>query len=289
MSSKKRKQERKPLSQPSPSPRLAEPSEGRVDVVIPVFNRLGLLRRCVESAQAYGGARLGKFVFVDDGSNEEGLEAYCRERGAYVRHLRSFGFARAANRGVQLAAGPLFVLMNSDIEATPGWLEPLVEVLETRPEVAIAAPLLLFPKGSRQPERPAGKVQSCGFATAISGRPYHRLITWSPDNPKVQQPRDDLQGATAAVWAVRRSVWDKLRGFEEGYGAYYEDADFCIRAKLAEHRIAYVPRSVLYHWVGASTIAAPKEGGFVSNIQRSEALYFERHRQNLVCDEWALV
>lgn len=272
-----------------PADATLAPGPARLDVVIPVFNRLEMLKKCVESVRAGAGERLGSFVFVDDGSTEAGIEAYCRSQGKCIRHPKAGGFARSVNGAVGLVMTPFFVIMNSDVEATPGWLEPLASCLETRPEVGIAAPLLLFPTDSRDPNRPAGKVQSCGFATNIQGRPWHRLMGWSPESPRVREARDDLQGATGAVWAVRLSLWKTLKGFEPSFGAYFEDVDYCLRLRRAGSKIAYVPESVLYHRVGASYSQAAKEGGHIPNLQAAEALFFQRHQGKLVYDEWALI
>lgn len=226
--------------------------ETKVDVIIPVFNNLKLLKMTVESAKKYGGERLGEFIFVDDCSSEPGIKEYCESQGRYYRNSVNKGFAASCNYGVRRSATNYFVLLNSDTEATEGWLDALIEMMDSNKLLVVVGPLLLFPEDSNEPTRPAGKVQSCGFAYGIYGQPYHRLITWSRDNQKVQLPRTDLQGITGACWLVRREYWKKLEGFFEEYGSYFEDSDFCIRARMSGYKIGYQPKSVLYHRVGAS-------------------------------------
>ena len=227
-------------------------NENQIDVVIPVFNQLEILKKTVSALKEHSGDLLGSIIFVDDASTEEGIGQFCTQEGRYVQNRRNVGFARTANTGAGKVGTTRFVLMNSDVEATPGWLDALAAKMAQDESYAVVAPLLLFPLDSTDPDRPAGMVQSAGFFLHIDGSPLHRFVGWDPKKQKVQLERDDLQGVTGACWLVKRTVWRELSGFEESYHSYFEDLDYCIRARVAGHKIVYTPSSLLYHQVGAS-------------------------------------
>jgi O-antigen biosynthesis protein len=251
--------------------------------VIPVYGQLRLLERAVSSAREGARPLEVRFVFADDASAEKGVREFCVANGRYVRQPRRRGFAATCNLGVGMTAGETFVLLNSDTEARPGWLAALVA--EMRDDVAVVGPLLLFAEGGASSDptiRPPGMVQSCGFAYNVQSLPYHRLIGWRPDHARVQDRRDDLQGITGACWLVKRSVWRQLRGLEESYGSYFEDADYCLRARAAGYKIVYTPEAVLTHVVGASQ----DDGAMQGYMQRNAAIFLERNMARIRYDEF---
>lgn len=227
--------------------------------MIPTFNRADMLNRLLISLKD-SDPLVQRIVVVDDASTERGgmtvqSIAATADTGVpmkYIRKVRNRGFAATVNTGVANTRSDLVAILNSDIVATPGWLTPMVDMMNSDPTIAVVGPLLLFPPDSQDPARPAGRVQSCGFGVGPRANLFHRYIGWSASHMRVQTPRKDLQAITGAVWLVRRSAWNLLGGLDEEYGTYFEDADFCLRAKKAGFAIAYCPESLLYHTVGAS-------------------------------------
>ena len=165
-----------------------------------------------------------------------------------VRVDTNLGFGGANNRAVSRCATDYVALLNPDIELTPGWWEPLVAELDTHPDVAVAAPPLLDSEGYIAE---AGQIiHADGGTEPIGGR---QSPGWPYNYAEVMQDRD-VPYASAACWMVRRSVFNELGGFDERYWpAYFEDADFCLRAADAGYRTRLVcARPVIHHHEGAS-------------------------------------
>lgn len=118
----------------------------KVDVVIPVFRDVDVTVACVRSVVSHGGPRLGRILLVDDASPEPGMgEALRRlatecDRVEVFRNAQNLGFVRSANRGLSLTRADV-VLLNSDTQVTPGWLDELAGVAALSERVAAVVPL----------------------------------------------------------------------------------------------------------------------------------------------------
>ncbi len=215
-----------------------------VTIVIPVYNRVDLLRECLESLrmQTYGPDHV---VVVDDASQEDvaacvagsGLEA------EYVRRETNGGFARAANDGLRRAGTPLVLLLNSDMTLEPDCLQRLVDGMREA-GAAMACPLVLF---RDEPDT----VYSAGDTILRGGR---------PESIGFRQPREGFFvdrrpfGVSAGAALYTRDLFDVVGAFDETYVAYYEDADLCMRARAAGFQAACVPEAVAHHVGSASLV-----------------------------------
>lgn len=133
------------------------------------------------------------------------------------------------------------IFSNADILAEPGWLPPLVDVFNN-PEVGIAGPKLIFEDGL---------LQSCGGLFDANFGPFHRYLGWRANYKLANRGPEKVSWTTGAVFAVRGSLFADLQGFDESFqGGYFEDVDFCLRAKSFGYSTWYVPESVLQHSVG---------------------------------------
>jgi GT2 family glycosyltransferase len=227
----------------------------RVTAVVPVFDGAAMLTRCV-------GALLDTdlaltIVVVDDGSRDEslriatGLAASAGGRIDVVALGRNHGFAPAVNRGVAAArasfAPDVVVLVNQDCFVKPGWLAPLVSALS---DSAVAA------AGARLLDADGATLQHAGARVEANGLTTH-LGRGSRDVDAHREARD-VDYVCGALFAFRASTWERFGPFDEGYApAYFEEVDFCVRARRAGFRIAYVPAAEAVH-AGASTSASPR-------------------------------
>jgi GT2 family glycosyltransferase len=215
-----------------------------VTVVIPVYNRVDLLRDCLESLrlQTY---RPQRIVIVDDASQED--VAACVKQmllGAdVVRRDTNGGFARAVNDGLRRVETPLVLLLNSDMTLEPDCLMRLVSGM---PEsgAAMVCPLVLF---RDDPDT----IYSAGDTILRGGRPVSLGF---------RQPRAGFQfdrrpfAVSAGAALYTRELFDVVGLFDEQFVAYFEDADLSMRARAAGFDAACVPEAVAYH-VGSASIA----------------------------------
>jgi GT2 family glycosyltransferase len=213
-------------------------------IVIPLWNNVAYTHACLVRLAAVSPAGTFEVVLVDNGSTDGTAELLAALSGdvRIVRNERNLGFSRACNQGAEVATGRHLVFLNNDTEPHPGWLEPLVEVLDSEPDVGVVGSKLLFPNGLVQH---AG-VWMVGDGSGQYLHGYHRLYLAVPDDPAVEQ-RCDVQVVTGAALAIRTDLFRELGGFDEGYWNGNEDVDLCLKVREAGLRVVYEPRSCLTH------------------------------------------
>ena len=223
---------------PTAAPRPA------ASIVIPLWNNVAFTHACLVRLAAATPAGSYEVVLVDNGSTDATQDLLATLSGdvRIVRNPRNLGVARACNQGAEVAAGRYLVFLNNDTEPHPGWLEPLVEVFDTEPDVGVVGSKLLFPNGLVQH---AG-VWMVGDRSGQAFFGLHRLYQSAPDDPIVDQ-RCDLQAVTGAALAIRRDLFRRIGGFDESYWNGNEDVDLCLKVGGAGYRVVYEPRSCLTH------------------------------------------
>jgi GT2 family glycosyltransferase len=163
-----------------------------------------------------------------------------------VRVLRAgsnLGFGGGCNAGVALAGAPYVALVNPDVTLPPGWIEPLLKVLETDATATIVAPVLLDADGF---------VQECG----------QELYADGTTRPRRQRPTEatpfEVEHASAACWLMRTDDFRRLGGFDEAFHpAYFEDVDLILRARSDGGRCLVHPGVAVTHTSGQGTPDAP--------------------------------
>ena len=211
----------------------------------------------VDSARKIEGAE----VIVADNASTDGSMAVMSEIFPQVRTLRfekNLGFTGGYNKAFQIIDSlpeppEYFVLINSDIEVTENWLQPLVEWMERHPECGACAPKL---HSWQQKEMFEYAGAAGGFIDRF-GYPFCRgrvLKRLEKDNGQYDSP-SDVFWATGACLLVRSSVYRDLGGLDERFFAHMEEIDLCWRMQLAGHKVTVVPDSLVYH-VGGGTLPA---------------------------------
>ncbi|HEX8067354.1 MAG TPA: glycosyltransferase family 2 protein [Thermoleophilaceae bacterium] len=215
-------------------------------VVVPSWNGAGWLPDCLDSIAAQT-LPPAETIVVDNGSTDGTLELL-RRRDPPVRVVelgRNTGFACAANRGLDAAAGAeLVALVNTDVVLEPDWLERMAGALDAHPEAASAAckmvdlrdPRLVWDAGDFL--RRDGDAEQRGRGTADDGR--------------FDEPGEAFSACAGAAVYRRSAVLD-AGGFDERFFAYLEDVDLGLRLRLAGWTCRYEP-AVARHAGGASAV-----------------------------------
>ena len=151
----------------------------------------------------------------------------------------NLGFARANNLLIRRAQGEYIVLLNPDTWVTYGWLDKLIALAESDPEIGIVQPKTL---------RPNGRLDSTGHS-------YTRI--WGVDMPGDRGAEEldrgqydnmtELKSCTFAAALIKRSVFDSVGLLDGKMFLYCEDMEFCLRARRQGWRVVYCPQSVVYH------------------------------------------
>jgi len=194
-----------------------------------------------------------RFVVGDNGSDDDSV-AFVTDNYPSVdviRNDRNYGFAGGYNRVLEHVQADYYVLLNSDVEVTPDWIGPVIEYLESNPDMAAAQPKIRA-YHDRDTFEYAGAAG--GFLDAY-GFPFCRGRVFDAVEPDRGQYDDarDIFWATGAALFIRRRCWDAAGGFDEDFFAHMEEIDLCWRLRRRGYRIGYCPSSVVYH-VGGATL-----------------------------------
>jgi GT2 family glycosyltransferase len=205
--------------------------------------------RCLASLRAsdYPGLHV---VVVDNGSTDGSPEHLAplleAPWGELVQAGRNLGFTGGANLGLRLALerGAAYVfLLNNDAAVAPNCITALVQAAERRPEAGFIGPKIVW---AQEPER----IWSAGMSVA-----WHRATIEAHHNAPDDGRFDDcriVQGLSGCALLVKRAVLERVGLLDERYFAYYEDLDWCLRARPAGFRCLYVGRARVAH-VGSAT------------------------------------
>ena len=223
----------------------------KVAIVILNYNGEAMLRRFLPSVVKFSqGARI---VVADNGSTDASVVVVRREFPAVelLELGENYGFAEGYNRALALLDARYFLLLNSDVEVTEGWLAPLLALMESNSEVVACQPKVLSYNNKKYFEY-AGA--SGGFIDKY-GYPYCRgrlFDTLEEDKGQYDAPCS-LFWATGASLLVRSDVFRSVGGFDGRFFAHMEEVDLCWRMLARGGVIKAVPASVVYH-VGGATL-----------------------------------
>lgn len=225
--------------------------ESRTAVVILNFNGESMLTRFLPSVVEH--TPDARIVVADNGSTDNSVSVL-RTSFPSVEVLElgeNYGFAEGYNRALAQIDATYYVLLNSDVEVTPRWLPPLVELLDNDAAVAACQPKILACNNRTHFEY-AGA--SGGFIDAY-GYPFCRgriFDTVEEDKGQYDAPCH-IFWATGAALAVRSDVFRSMGGFDGRFFAHMEEIDLCWRIQARGCGIMVVPSSVVYH-VGGATL-----------------------------------
>ena len=224
-----------------------------VAIVILNWNTRNYLKRFLPSVLAATYPNKQVYV-IDNKSTDDSVQMLRTEFPGVItiEMPENNGFASGYNFGLSTIKADYYLLMNSDLEVTPGFMEPAIRLLESNPDYAICQPKLLALDNKNMFEY-AG---AAGGWIDRLGYPFSRgrvLLTIEEDKGQY----DDLAEvfwASGACMFVKSAVFEKIGGFYDYYYMHQEDIDLCWRAQNQGFRIFACPESVVYH-IGGGTLS----------------------------------
>ncbi|WP_375324561.1 glycosyltransferase family 2 protein [Flagellimonas sp. GZD32] len=224
----------------------------KIAVVILNWNGEALLERFLPSVMEYS---QGAAIYVVDNASSDGSVDFLKQNYpsiGIVQNSTNGGFAKGYNDGLKHIEADLFCLLNSDVEVTPNWLEPIKKAFQAIPEASIIQPKILDLM-QRDHFEYAGAAG--GFIDKL-GYPFCRGRIFQTIEKDEGQYNDikEVFWATGACMFIKSEVYRTLEGFDEDYFAHQEEIDLCWRAKNAGHKVYYVGESKVYH-LGGSTLS----------------------------------
>lgn len=214
-----------------------------VSLVILTYKSARYMRMCLNTVARLDWKPL-EILIPDSMSQDDTLDAAAeaaREIGLEVKLLPlpwNRGWSAGNNAGWRESRGEFVVFLNPDTEVTTNFVTELVKPMLTDSSVAATGSKMYYPNSR--------KMQHAGATISPNGMTSH--FGWDEEDVGQYDQLRQVDYVTGAGICIRRSVLEQLNGFDEDYfPAYFEEVDFCTRARKAGYRILFVPTAVMYH------------------------------------------
>jgi GT2 family glycosyltransferase len=231
---------------------IAERSSNPPNVVIIVltWNGRDLTLDCLRSLEAV--TTPGVRVVVVDNASGDGTVAAIRERYGdrvdLVVNDSNLGYAGGNNAGIRQAldqGARFLLLLNNDTTVAPNFVDHLLAPLFETNDIGVTAPKIFFAK-------PPNRIWYAGGEVALWKGTARHIGIREVDHGQYDRARD-IDYASGCCLLARREVFEKVGMLDEHYQAYFEDTDWCMRARRAGFRVRYVPTAQVWHRISAST------------------------------------
>lgn len=217
-----------------------------ISIIIPNYNGEKLLRKnlpsVLEAVREYKEGKV-EIIIPDDPSTDKSAKIindfieFVREKNITVRTISNknrneAGFSKNIHRGVSMATGDILILLNSDVRPHRDFLAPLLSHFSDPKTFAVAC---------MDESRENGK-------SVLRGRGIGRFEKGFLMHREGKLDKTNTLWASGGSAAFRKSIWDKLRGFDILYNPFYwEDIDLSYRALKSGYTIIFEPKSVVIH------------------------------------------
>jgi GT2 family glycosyltransferase len=243
--------------------------EGLVSIVILNWNGKKDLGKCIKSIWANTSYKDFEVIVSDNGSTDGSVEILesLKKKGRVhkiVLNGKNLGFGGGNNQGIEVAEGEFLILLNNDTEPLKGWLEALVRVARQNPEAGIIGPW--FPNADKK-----DTVFGPGFVDdkGVSRNSFVKEQCFA-------------EMVSGGAFFMRRDVIDSIGLLDEKYfPIYFEDSDYCARARKAGFRVLFTPESKIIHYESSATGRQPGKWMFLAlnrNRLRYMLLHFPKRR-----------
>lgn len=232
-----------------------------VSVILVNYNQPGVTAECLESLRQVRSVSMEIFV-VENGCRPEGLLDASHFPEVHVIHSeKNLGFAGGNNLAIREALGEYILLLNNDTEVTPDFLLPMLETMRTQEDAGIVSPKILFYHSDK-------RIQ---YAGTIAINPFTCRGRTIGYGEKDETQYDDVRKtdlAHGACMLIRRDVIGQIGALSEEYFLYYEEYDFCERAKRFGYTIFYNGQAKIFH----------KESTSVGKLSPLKAYFMAKNR-----------
>ena len=248
-------------------PMLGQPDTGptnrsnHIMVVVPIFAGREVTRECLQALAVQVTDRPVEVVLVDDASPDPDLTQFAqtfsaRQNWIYLRNDCNSGFAASVNRGVQTSSAGHILVLNADAILPRDAIGRMLAAAATGKDIGTVVPFsndggfTSFPRMHQRNRMPTRK--EAAAIDAAAQRQNHGRV-------------EDVPSGTAFCMLISRICWAEVGGFDLGYGrGYFEDVDFCLRAKRRGFRNV-VAADVYVRHVGGQSFGAEKRNLVAQN------------------------
>lgn len=233
-------------TRPGDYPRLCFPllEAPLVSIIIPVYNQFDFTYNCLRAILNHSENISYEIIVADDCSTD--MTCHINEIVEGIRTIRTpenYHFLKNCNYASKQAKGQYLLFLNNDTQVQPGWLDPLVELMEKRPDVGLTGSKFIYPDG---------RLQEAGGILWKDGSAWNYGHGNNPALPEYSYVKtvDYISGASIMI---RKSLWEQIGGFDERYvPAYCEDSDLAFEVRKSGFQVVFQPQSVVVHFEGQS-------------------------------------
>jgi GT2 family glycosyltransferase len=208
-----------------------------------------------------------ELVVVDNNSSDGSVDAIRQEFPAVklVAQAENRGFPGGVNPGFRAASQPLVLLLNSDAETSRGSIEEAARYMAEFPEVGILGPQIVSPE--RNPQSSAWRDPSLmGMALSALGLSKFKTLNFERYHERPFAEAAEVDCVSGCAMMIRRDLLEELGGFDENYFMYFEETDFCVRARGIGQKVHHAPVGEFLH----------EEGGASKTVRLRTFLDFRR-------------
>lgn len=222
----------------------------KVSIIILNWNGEKMLQQYLPSVMQYSQLPDTDVLVVDNGSTDSSI-SIAQSMGCRVIKLdKNYGFAKGYNLSIAQINSEYVILLNSDVEVTPGWIEPLIDYMDAHPDVAAVQPKVCSWSYKT-------KFEYAGAAGGYIDKLCYpfcrgRILGYVEEDIGQYDTVTDIFWATGACFCTRTKVYKELEGLDENFFAHMEEIDLCWRMNSRGWRLVCVPQSVVYHLGGGS-------------------------------------
>lgn len=231
-------------------------------IVIPTYNRLYLLKSCIEAIRAHTTPSY-ELIVVDNGSTD-GTAQYCKEeRVPFISCPSNLGFPAACNLGMNVSAGDIIILLNNDVIVSYRWLDNILEAFRLHEDIGIIGPLTNYASGRQCEPRAYDDLEQF----------HHHARQWNKPDPKKHQR---VLRVVGLCLAVRRSVMNRIGLLDEQFSpGHFEDDDYCLRARMSGYGIM-IARDVYVHHYGSASFKEHGEHALKELVRRNYKRFVDK-------------
>lgn len=227
--------------------------EKKLAVIILNWNGEDLLKKFLPSVVEFTTSPEVEIVVADNGS-VDGSVKFIESEYPLVRLIKfdkNYGFSEGYNKAIEIINLPFTILLNSDVEVTPGWWQPLLGFMQQNPEAGACQPKIksYVNRNSFEYAGAAGGYLDYLGYPYCRGRLFDRLET---DNGQYDDQPTEVAWASGAALMVRTDLYRSLGGLDPLFFAHMEEIDLCCRMRTAGYKIFAISNSEIYHVGGAS-------------------------------------
>jgi GT2 family glycosyltransferase len=256
-----------------------------VAVVILNWNGKKFLERFLPALLLHS-SKEAEIIVADNASTDDSI-SFLRSSYPTIRIIQNdgnYGFARGYNMALKQVEAKYYILLNSDIEVTPNWIEPVIELMESDNRIAACQPKI---RSHSEPDKfeyagaAGGFIDKYGYPFC-RGRMFQSLETDHGQYDDITE----IFWATGACMFVSAELYHKYGGLDEDFFAHMEEIDLCWRLQNEGFKIMYCPTSVVYH-IGGGTLPKISWRKTYLNFRNNCILLYKNLPANQLLDVFA--